>query len=57
MKIGKLHIKVHFYRKNMKIRGAKLWEIIPMNTMNSKGFILSFYFTHIFVDWIKFKIK
>lgn len=53
MKIGKLHIKVHFYRKNMKIRGAKLWEIIPMNTMNSKGFILSFYFTHIFVDWIK----
>lgn len=57
MKIGKLHIKVRFYRKNMKIRGAKLWEIIPMNTMNSKGFILSFYFTHIFVDWIKFEIE
>lgn len=57
MKIGKLHIKVHFFRKNMKIRGTKLWEIIPMNTKNSKGFILSFYFTHIFVDWIKFEIK
>lgn len=51
MKFGKIRVKIHFYRKNMKIRGAKLWEIISMNTMNSKGFVLSLYFTHIFVDW------
>ena len=51
MKFGKIRVKIHFYRKNMKIRGIKLWEIIPMNTDNSKGFIISLYFTHIFVDW------
>ena len=48
---GKVRVKIHFYRKNMKIRGRKLWEITPMNTGNSKGFIISLYFTHIFVDW------
>ena len=51
MKFGKLQLKIHFYRKNMNVRGRKIWEIIPMNTRNSRGFIISLYFTHIFIDW------
>ena len=30
MRIEKVRVKIHFYRKNIKIRGIKLWEIIPM---------------------------
>ena len=51
MRFGKLQVKIYFFRKDMKIRGRRLWEIIPMNTSNSRGFIVSLYFTHIFVDW------
>lgn len=51
MRFGKVLVKIHFWRKNMKRRGARLWVIIPMNTGNSRGFIISLYFTHIFVDW------
>ena len=31
----------------MKVSGTRLWEIIPANGFNFRGFILSLYFTHI----------
>lgn len=47
MIILRLKIDINFYRKNMKVRGTRLWEIIPASGYNFRGFILSLYFTHI----------
>ncbi len=55
MKIGRLRIKLHFFKPSRtygKYHLSDWFGIIKANTFNTQGCIISFlFFIHIFIDW------
>lgn len=54
MKIGRLRIKTHWFKPfRSKLRPELNCnvDIITANTFNTRGYIISFFHLHIFVDW------